>query len=211
MRNFLKDKDVASITPTSPFGVRRVCSNINFERSNLIVEYGPGTGVFTDYLLKKMKNGSHLIAIERNKDFESILQGRIHDPRATIINDSAENVLEALKSCRQAEADYVISGIPFLWIPEDMKNKILYNTYRALKPGGKFLVYQTCFQQDQHLKVYLERFFPIVHTRFEVRNIPPMRLYEAIKGSGNGNGNGNGNGHGNGNGNGNGNGFHPKS
>jgi phospholipid N-methyltransferase len=206
MRNFLKDKDVASITPTSPFGVRRVCDKINFDRDNVIIEYGPGTGVFTDYLLKHMKDSSQLIVIERNENFKSILQERIHDPRATIISDTAENVLEALKSCRQSQADYIISGIPFLWIPEDIKNNILLNTRRALKDGGKFLVYQTCFQQDQHLKVYLERYFPIVKTRFEVRNIPPLRLYEAVKLGGNGNGNGNGYGNGKGNGNGNGNG-----
>jgi phospholipid N-methyltransferase len=204
MKTFLKDKDVASITPTSPFGVKRVCSNINFDRNNVIIEYGPATGVFTDYLLKNMKNGSHLIAIERNKDFKCILQNRIHDPRATIINDSAENVLEALKSCKQSAADYIISGIPFFWLPKDIKDRILCNTYRALKDGGKFLVYQTCFQADHHLKVHLERFFPIVRARFELRNIPPLRLFEAVKGieksHGNGNGKSNGNGNGNGNG-----------
>lgn len=198
MKNFIKDKDVASITPTSPFGVRRVCSHIDFARNNVIIEYGPGTGVFTDYLLKHMKNGSLLIAIERNKNFKSILQNRIRDPRATIINDSAENVLEALKSCKRCEADYIISGIPFFWLPKDLKDKILHNTLMALKPGGSFLVYQTCFQTDQHLKVHLERFFPIVHTRFELRNIPPLRLFEAIKGNDCGCGNGNGNGNGNG-------------
>lgn len=204
MRTFLKDRDVASITPTSPFGVRRVCSNINFDRNNVIIEYGPATGVFTDYILKNMKNGSQLIAIERNKDFKSMLQNRIHDPRATIINDSAENVLDALKTCRRSAADYIISGIPFFWLPKDIKDKILYNTHRALKEGGKFLVYQTCFQADHHLKVHLERFFPIVRARFELRNIPPLRLFEAVKCSDrslvNGKGNGNGNSNGNGNG-----------
>lgn len=209
MRNFMKDRDVASITPTSPFGVRRVCSEIDFKRNNVIIEYGPATGVFTDYLLKNMKNGSHLIVIERNKNFKTILQNRIHDPRATIINDSAENVLEALKACRQSEADYVISGIPFFWLPQNIKDKILYNTRRALKEGGKFLVYQTCFQTDQHLKVHLERFFPIVRKRFELRNIPPLRLFEAVKGGAGDFGNGNGNGNRNGNGNGNGNGSSP--
>ncbi|MCU0586953.1 MAG: methyltransferase domain-containing protein [Syntrophobacteraceae bacterium] len=198
MKNFIKDKDIASITPTSPFGVKRVCSQIDFARNNLIIEYGPGTGVFTDYLLKHMRNGSRLIAIERNKNFKTILQDRIHDPRATIINDSAENVLETLKACRSGEADYIISGIPFFWLPRDLKDRILLNTYRALKEGGSFLVYQTCFQTDQHLKVHLERFFPVVHSKFELRNIPPLRLFQAIKGSqspgGNGNGNGNGNG-----------------
>jgi len=181
VKNFLRDKDVASITPTSPYGVKRVCSKINFDRTHLIVEYGPGTGVFTNYLLKNMKTDSRLIAIERNKNFGSILKKTIHDPRVIIVNDTAENVLDTLRASKESQADYIISGIPFFWLPDDLKNKILYNTHRALKKGGKFLVYQTCFQTDNHLKVHLERFFPIVRTKFEIRNIPPLRIYEAVK------------------------------
>ncbi|MGV8073322.1 MAG: class I SAM-dependent methyltransferase [Syntrophobacteraceae bacterium] len=181
LKNFIRDKDVASITPTSPFGVKRVCSKINFDRSDLIVEYGPGTGVFTNYLLKNMKTDSRLIVIERNKDFNSRLKRMIQDPRAIIVNDSAENVLETLSACKESQADYIVSGIPFFWLSGDLKNRILFNTRRALKNFGKFLVYQTCFQTDHHLKIHLERFFPVVNTRYELRNIPPLRIYEAIK------------------------------
>lgn len=181
VKNFLRDKEVASITPTSSYGVKKVCSKINFDGTHLIVEYGPGTGVFTNYLLKKMTTDSRLIAIERNKVFDSILKKTIQDPRVVIVNGNAENVLETLMTCKESRADYIISGIPFMWIPEVMKNKILFNTHRALKKGGKFLVYQTCFQTDNHLKVHLDRLFPIVRTKFEIRNIPPLRIYEAIK------------------------------
>ncbi len=181
LKTFLRDKNVASITPTSPFGVRKVCKEINFSDSNLIVEYGPGTGVFSNYLLKYMKLDSRLILIERNKYFSAILKQTIRDPRVVFINDSAENVLDTLRSCREAAADYIISGIPFLLIGEDIKNRILYNTHRALKPQGKFLSYQTCFQADHHFKFYLERFFPVVNTKFEFMNIPPLRIYEAVK------------------------------
>ncbi|MFP5212367.1 MAG: class I SAM-dependent methyltransferase, partial [Acidobacteriota bacterium] len=169
------------ITPTSHTGVRKVCSNINFDSADLIVEYGPGTGVFSNYLLDKMNEGSRLILIERNKNFGSILRKRINDPRVVIVNDSAENVLDTLRACKESQADYIISGIPFLLLTDDMKNRILYNTHRALKKGGKFLVYQTCFQLDNHLKVHLERFFPKVESRYEIMNIPPMRTYEATK------------------------------
>lgn len=181
LKTFIRDKNVASITPTSPFGVKTVCSKINFARSDLIVEYGPGTGVFTNYLLKNMKNDSRLILIERNKYFDSILKRTIQDPRVIIVNDSAENVLETLRTYQESQADYILSGIPFLLLNDDMKNRILYNTHRALKTKGKFLVYQTCFQADHHLKVYLDRFFPTVRTKFELMNIPPLRIYEAVK------------------------------
>lgn len=180
VRNFFRDKHVSSITPTSLFGVKKVCSEINFDKTGLIVEYGPGTGVFTKHLLKNMNTDSRLIVIERNKNFNSILERTVRDPRITIVNDSAENVLDALSVIADAQADYILSGIPFFWLRDSLKHRILYNTRSALKEGGKFLVYQTCFQTDQHLKVHLERFFPIVRTRFEIRNIPPLRIYEAV-------------------------------
>ena len=160
MRNFIRDKNVASITPTSPFGVKRVCGKINFDCGDLIVEYGPGTGVFTNYLLKNMKSDSTADSDRAQQEFRQILKRTIQDPRVVIFNDSAENVLETLRSCQESEADYIVSGIPFLLLNCQLKEKILYNTRRALRKGGKFLVYQTCFQADHHLKVHLERFFP---------------------------------------------------
>ncbi len=208
VKNFLRDRQVASITPTSQFGVRGLCGTIDFKQTRVIVEYGPGTGVFTHYLLRNMRSDSKLIAIERNRDFGSFLKQTIHDPRIKIFNDSAENVIDTLSACKESAADYVISGIPFMWIPDDVKDKIIESTYKALKPGGKFLVYQTCLQLDCHLKVHLEHVFGPVHARYEIRNFPPLRLYEATKstaafqlpgngGNGHNGSNGkNGNGHG---------------
>jgi phospholipid N-methyltransferase len=179
--NFIKDRNVASVTPTSSVGVKKVCSKIDFSQNNLIVEYGPGTGVFSKYMLQKMREASRLILIERNGSFNSILKQKINDPRAVLVHDSAENVLQTLRACKESEADYIISGIPFSFLNSDLKHRILYNTHRALKKGGKFLVYQTCFQTNNHLKVHLQKYFPIVNSKYELVNIPPLRTYEAIK------------------------------
>jgi phospholipid N-methyltransferase len=181
IKTFLRDKNVASITPTSSVGVKRVCSRIDFKNSDLIIEYGPGTGVFTNYLLANMRPDARLLLIELNRNFSSILRKTIQDPRVLIENDSAENVLEALRKCQESRADYILSGIPFFWLRNGLREKILTNTFNALKTGGKFLVYQTCFQTDQHLKIHLDRLFPLVTCRFELMNVPPMRIYEAIK------------------------------
>ncbi len=181
MMNFIKDRNVASITPTSPVGVKKVCSKIDFSRNNLIVEYGPGTGVFSEYLLQHMGKDSRLILIERNENFHSILKEKIKDPRVMLFQDSAENVLETLKTVKKSTADYIISGIPFSFLDSELKSRILSNTHRALKKGGKFLVYQTCFQTNNHLNVHLQRYFPTVHSNYEMVNIPPLRTYEAIK------------------------------
>ncbi|MEX0823167.1 MAG: rRNA adenine N-6-methyltransferase family protein, partial [Balneolaceae bacterium] len=69
IKNFIKDRDVASITPTSKRCVKKVCNHIDFTKDFTLVEYGPGDGVFSRFLLEKMSPGSRLILIEANENF----------------------------------------------------------------------------------------------------------------------------------------------
>jgi phospholipid N-methyltransferase len=181
VKNFISDKYIASITPTSDFGVKKVCSKIDFSRCNLVVEYGPGTGVFTNYLLTRMGPDSLLIMIERNANFANLLRKKFRDPRAVVVNDCASNIPEILAEWRKPSADYVISGIPFSFLPPILKDRILRNSYTALRPGGKFLAYQTFYQSNNHLKAHLDKIFHFVRVEYEMLNLPPLRIYEARK------------------------------
>jgi phospholipid N-methyltransferase len=181
VKNFISDKYIASITPTSDFGVRKVCSKIDFSRCNLVVEYGPGTGVFTKYLLQKMGPDSLLVMIERNANFAKELRRKFRDPRAVVVNGCASDILDTLAEIGKTAADYVISGIPFSFLTKNQKDRILRNSFDALQRGGKFLAYQTFYQSNNHLKSYLEQIFPFVLVEYEMLNLPPLRIYEARK------------------------------
>lgn len=181
VRNFFSDKYIASITPTSDFGVRKVCSKIDFSRCGVIVEYGPGTGVFTKYMLEKMGDDTRLIMIERNTNFVKHLKKRFRDPRAVVVNDCASNILDTLSELGKPFADYVVSGIPFSFLSDAMKDRILRNSFAALRVGGKFLAYQTFYQSNNHLKAHLDRLFDFVRVEYEMLNLPPLRIYEARK------------------------------
>lgn len=184
LKNLITDIHVASVTPTSRVGVGRVCEKISFPESKIILEYGPGTGNFTSELLNNMTEHSRLIAIERNSDFCRILKKSITDPRLAIFHDSAENVLNVLKSCNGAgdlKADYIISGIPFSLLSRRRKMTILKNTHAALKTGGKFLAYQAFFQFPDILKTPLEEIFGEVQAQYCMFSLPPLLILEAIK------------------------------
>ena len=140
LKNLITDIHVASITPTSRFGVEKVLEKIDFPETKLILEYGPGTGNFTTTLLKNMGANSKLIAIEKIADFCKVLHKSIRDPRFSVFEDSAENVLDILKSCNGSsdpKADYIISGIPFSLLSPKKRKVILRDTHRALKNGGE--------------------------------------------------------------------------
>lgn len=181
LKNFAKDKYVASITPTSKFAVERICDQIDFNGKKVIVEYGPGTGVFTVNLLRQMGPDSRLIAIERNPNFFQILRRDINDSRLIVFNDCAGNVLEILKSCGEEEVDYILSGIPFSLLPKELKTHILGNAHAALKNGGRFLAYQNFIQLPEFLRNHLDRIFHNVHTRLILHCLPPLILFESVK------------------------------
>jgi phospholipid N-methyltransferase len=184
LKNLITDIHVASVTPTSRFGVEKVLEKINFQKNRVILEYGPGTGNFTEPLLKNMNENSKLIAIEKNSDFCRVLQKSIQDPRLFLFEDSAENVLDVLNSCNgtgDLKADCIISGIPFSLLSKKRKMAILKNTHAALKKGGQFLAYQAFFQFPDILKIPLEEMFGDVQAQYYMFSLPPLLILEAVK------------------------------
>lgn len=178
IKNFIKDRDVAAITPSSSFLVKRVCRWIDFTASNVIVEYGPGTGVFTEYLVAEMTSDSKLVLIEGNEAFVEKLRERFgHDRRVEVVHDRAENVEDILKDSGETAADYVISGIPFSFLDDEVKHELIQRTRQILTDDGKFLVYQNYNHMEEPLRQHFER----VHKEYEILNLPPMYAYQATK------------------------------
>ncbi|TVR27552.1 MAG: methyltransferase [Balneolaceae bacterium] len=176
-KTFIKDRDVASITPTSMRCVKKVCTNIDFSKDFLLVEYGPGNGVFSKYLLENMTPGSRLILIESNKNFVTHLKKTLPDPRVEVYNILAGDVESILKPEDVGAVDYVLSGIPFSFLKKDRKKIVLDATKKILREGGHFLAYQT----SGHLKKPVKEVFGNLETDFEPLNIPPYLIYKVVK------------------------------
>lgn len=182
-KTFIKDRDVASIIPTSTRCVKKVCTHIDFTKDFTLVEYGPGNGAFTQFLLEKMSPGSRLILIEANEDFAKHLKETIDDPRVTIHNILAGDVESVIDEEDLGNIDYVLSGIPFSFFDKERKRVILEATKKILREGGKFLAYQT----SGHLKKPVMEVFGNYDIEMEMLNIPPYLIYDVVKnGSSNG-------------------------
>lgn len=176
LKSFFKDKDVASVTPTSRFCVQTVCRPINFSHDITVVEYGAGAGVFSHYLLDHMTPDSQLHLFETNDILFGKLQ-QIDDSRARFYDQSVECVIDLLPNEIVGKVDFIISGIPFSFFNTEVKSSILEQSYRLLRDGGEFLAYQT----SGHLEDPLRDTFGNIKTSWEWRNIPPMTVYESEK------------------------------
>jgi len=176
-KTFIKDRDVASIIPTSIRCVKKVCTHIDFTKDFVLVEYGPGDGVFTRFLLEKMSPGSRLILIEANEDFAGHLKETINDSRVTVHNILAGDVESVIDGEDMGNIDYVLSGIPFSFLDKDRKRIVLQATKNILKKGGKFLAYQT----SGHLKKPVMEVFGNYDIEMEMLNIPPYLIYDVVK------------------------------
>lgn len=177
LKTMVSDRHIASITPSSRFTVARILRKIDFPNTKTIVEYGPGLGVISRDILSRMNRDARLIMYETNDAFVDELQTTFTDSRVSILHKSAELVLE---SVGEEGADYIVSGIPFSMIPPPIRNNILQNTARALKPGGKFITYQVFpppAQWDSFLRKPMEQFFNVEQIEYEFLNIPPLRIY----------------------------------
>jgi phospholipid N-methyltransferase len=164
---------LGSIVPSSRFLIRQLLEPVDWAQARVIVEYGPGVGVITTEVLRRMGPDTILIAIETNPDFVNYLRDSIKDERLHVVEGSAESVDEILRRYGQSNASYVISGIPFSTIPAPVRERILLKTCEVLKPGGSFLVYQFSARVLQDL----QRIFRYVRRKFEPLNVLPAHLF----------------------------------
>src|SRR3989338_7901463 len=78
LRNFWKEKKmVGAMSPSSPFLAKKMLKSIDFKTVRVIVELGPGTGVFTRKMLEQLHPEGVLLVFELNDNFMQLLSNRI--------------------------------------------------------------------------------------------------------------------------------------
>lgn len=163
-------KTVGAIAPSSDKLAESMINDINFKNAKCIVEYGPGTGVFTDKILKNKRKDTRLILIEYNEVFyKQLIEEYTDYDNIVIINDSAENIDKYLEKYNIKKVDYIISGLPFTSLPKNVSSKVLKNTGNILKEDGLFITFQyTLLKKD-----YIANYFKTIDYKKVWFNLPP--------------------------------------
>ena len=173
---------IASIVPSSKALVERVASKMDFSASRVIAEYGPGEGVHSREIVRRMTDDSHLLLFELDPAFARDLERQFaDDPRVHVGHADAARLPQELHRLGFAHCDYILSGIPFSTMKIDKKRALLRKTYDALAPGGRFIIYQVTNELKQHATS-----FEHVDSEYCLQNIPPMFITVFQKASANG-------------------------
>ncbi len=170
LRSFLRDwRTIGSVTPSSRFLVGAMLDRIDFGRARRIVEYGPGTGVFTREALRRLPPDGRLLALDTEREFIDALRERLPDPRLIAVPGSAASVERHLAALGWDGADVILSGIPYTAMPKELREAILRASAEALAPGGIFLAYQ----YSPYIRPLLGALFGSVRTGWVPLNLPP--------------------------------------
>jgi len=170
-KRFLKRPfQIASIVPSSKAMVERVASKMDFSQPRVIAEYGPGEGVHSREIARRMSSDSHLLLFELDPAFARDLERQFAgDRRVNVIHADAATLPDELKRRGFAQCDYILSGIPFSILKIEKKRALLQKTHDALAAGGSFIIYQVTNELKQHATL-----FEHGESEYFLQNIPPM-------------------------------------
>lgn len=154
------------------------------EIPSLVVEFGPGTGSFTEELRLRLGPESQLIAIEQSEAFAGILQRKF--PDLDLVHASVEALPEILANRGGVRVDCILSGLPWAVFEPEMQQRILTRAAESLRDGGTFAtfayVHGLVLPRARRFRRLLEStFHDVRQSEIVWRNLPPAFVYYCRK------------------------------
>jgi phospholipid N-methyltransferase len=155
---------------------------IGLEGARLVVELGPGTGVFTDAILARLAPDARLVAVELNPVLAARLSVTRRDTRLTVIRGSAAELAAVVGK----PADAVVSGLPWTVMPREQRGHILDAVTEVLTPGGRFTTFAYLHAAwtppARHFTAELSRrFIRLERSTVVWPNLPPAFVHRATQ------------------------------
>ncbi|WP_344415061.1 class I SAM-dependent methyltransferase [Amycolatopsis minnesotensis] len=126
-----------AIAPSSPRLAEAMTTGIGLERARTVVELGPGTGVFTDAVLRRLAPGARLVAVEVNPRLAADLRARYAGLPVTVVEGSAEVLADHV----DGPIDAVVSGLPWTAMPGHLQRRVLGQITSVLRAEGRFTTF----------------------------------------------------------------------
>lgn len=135
LKRFVRNpKHLGSVIPSSRKLASFVGNFVSKTESKYVVELGPGTGRFTEELLKL---DIKLTCVEIDDYLCSFLRKHFID--LDIIKGDARNLGEILPEKIRGNVSTIVSGIPLMNLSKKIRNEIIDSCFSVLKDNGKLL------------------------------------------------------------------------
>ncbi|MEX2217032.1 MAG: rRNA adenine N-6-methyltransferase family protein [Phycisphaeraceae bacterium] len=175
---------VGAVWPSSKRLARAMTDSINWKTADVVLEYGPGTGIFTEQIVQAKQPATRFLAIELNPSLASILQQKLNN--VEVVVDSVANVVDICKSRDIEKVCGILCGLPWASFPESLQRDILDAMFHVLKPGGQFATF--AYRQGVWLpagrrfrRMLDERFGKVECSPTVWRNMPPAFVYRCTR------------------------------
>jgi phosphatidylethanolamine/phosphatidyl-N-methylethanolamine N-methyltransferase len=163
---------VASPVPSGPALAAAIAAQIEPDVRGSVLELGPGTGTVTQAIRNRGIAESDLIAIENDPDFIALLRQRF--PQSRILEGDAFDFARLLRLEKIAGPfRAIVSGIPVLTQPIEIRRRFLREAMTLLKPSAPFI--QFSYGRKPPLPVPPD--VAVRHAQTIWRNIPPMHIW----------------------------------
>ena len=161
---------VSAIAPSSPWLARAMARGLG-PQTGKVVEFGPGTGALTAGILATGVAPGDLTLFEMSSNFADHLALRF--PGVTIRNTGAQNAASLMTE----KAGAVISGLPLLSMPPDLRFAIVKAAFDVLRPGGTYIQF-TYGPRPPITPDQIEELHLCVNSGEKVwLNLPPARVF----------------------------------
>lgn len=160
---------VAALAPSSHWLAEAITADIS-PRSGPVLELGPGTGVFTQALLRRGVPEAGLTLVEREPAFAELL--RIRFPAASVLECDAATLPSGCRGFSVA-----VSGLPLLSMPPDQVECILAGAFERLVGDACFYQFTYGPRCPVPEAVLLRLGLAARFRHFVPLNLPPASVY----------------------------------
>ena len=170
---------VGAVAPSSQKLAQLIVKMLAPQASDVVVELGPGTGVFTRELLSQGVAPANLISVEFNAEFVKFLQGEF--PAVRIVEGAAQDLPQLLKALGQGPVKKIISGIPLRSMKPSMRDQIAKAIGATLVPGGVFVQFSYFKASPLPENVAIEAGLVGQCVGSVMNNVPPAFVWQYVK------------------------------
>lgn len=172
---------IGAIAPSSPELASRMLDWLDWNDLTTVVEYGSGTGVFTEAIAKRLPETATFFAIERDPQLAELTRKRC--PQVLVKENCVTKVAELSQEEGAEKVDAIICGLPWASFPAQLQDDCLKAMFEVLPPGGKFATFAywqgLALPAGLRFRSYLkENFSTVEQSRTAWKNLPPAFVYQ---------------------------------